>query len=95
MYSILEKQGEGESTRVSPIQGYDAVPEDEIEYVVNCLRREGRDVLPVLEVREFNPFEEERRSYRLPIFLGILAIAAGVGIWQYPHELATMVASLY
>ena len=83
MYSIREEsEAENEIVRTKILRGYECIPDEDIDYIVNVLRAEGRNVIAVRDVPVEDPFESQPPSIAPKVAaFGCLALVVGGIAW--------------
>lgn len=91
MYSIIEiTESPEDGVWLTKALPFEDIPEDEIDYVVNVLRMEGRSVLAVRDVPREDPFEDPSPAPTLKwtkrfLAASVLLTATGTAI-RYAHN---------
>lgn len=91
MYSIIEiTESPEDGVWLTKALPFEDIPEDEIDYVVNVLRMEGRSVLAVRDVPREDPFEEPPTDSALKWTKRIFAASVVTGAigfaWLYARN---------
>lgn len=73
---------------VAPVQGFEQIPEDDIEDIINIFRLEGRTVYAVRDIETCHPFEAPPRNIgsilRPLLFFGLVLSGGFLAVYlQY------------
>tara|TARA_R110002110_G_scaffold196709_1_gene406623 strand:+ start:233 stop:559 length:327 start_codon:yes stop_codon:yes gene_type:complete len=89
LYEIVEGDAESPSEgskSIRPIKGYPAVPEDDVDYIVNLLRIEGRQIIAVRSVPDEDLFGDTPREFsiaRLVFGAGMTTLVVAIAAWGW------------